>query len=141
MDWVFDNWKPVDLYSKGDVMKNVEPLAVEKGKEESVKLAAGEDTKIILPSDKDKKDISVSFEPAKKIVSNDDELTAPAEKGTKVGEAEMTIKEDKLGYIEGTKGEEVPAVTNTTVEKANIFVLSGRSVSSFFNNMYHKVFQ
>lgn len=141
MDWAFANWKPVDLYSKGDVMKDVEPLAVEKGKEESVKLAAGEDTKIILPSDKDKKDVSVSFEPAKKIVSNDGELTAPAEKGTKVGEVETTIKEDKLGYIEGTEGEEVPAVTDTAVEKANIFVLSGRSVSSFFNNMYHKIFQ
>lgn len=141
MDWVFANWKPVDLYSKGDVMKDLEPLAVEKGKKESVELAAGEDAKVILPSDKDKKDISVSFEPAKKIAGNDGELTAPAEKGTKVGEAEMTIKEDKLGYIEGTEGEEVPAVTDTAVEKANIFVLSGRSVSSFFNNMYHKVFR
>ena len=140
MDWVFANWKPVDLYSKGDTIKNVGALAVEKGKEETVKLAAGENTKIILPNDKDKKDISVKFKPAKKNINEDNELTAPAKKGTKVGEAEIIIKNDKLGYVERTEGEEVSAVTSKAVEKANVFVLLGRSVSSFFGDVYHKIF-
>lgn len=139
MDWTFANWEKVDLYEKGDTLKDVDALAVTKGKQKSVELTAGTETAVVLPDGTDKKDISVSFEPNSKMVNDDGELIAPAKKGTEVGKAQINIKGDDLGYLEKTTGEEIPAVTKTAVEKANVFVLAGRSVGDFFSDLYHKV--
>lgn len=136
MDWAFANWEKVQVYKKNDVLNDVKPLAVEKGKTDSVKLAVESDVSLFVPTDTDLKNIEVTYTPQKNMLNDAGKVTAPIKKAAKIGTAQVSVKEDELGYIDGDQGEEVAVVAASAVEKANIFVLSGRWIKDFFSNLF-----
>ncbi len=136
MDWAFANWEKVQVYKKNDVLNDVKPLAVEKGKTDSVKLAVESDVSLFVPTDTDLENMEVSYTPQKNVLNDAGKVTAPIKKSEKVGTAQVSVKDDELGYVDGDQGEEVAVVAADAVEKANVFVLSGRWIKDFFSNLF-----
>lgn len=136
MDYVFANWEMKDIVKKGDSNKALKPIAVTKGKEDSVKLAIADDLKMVVQKDTDVKDLNVTFKTKKDLLTSDNEIEAPIKKGVEVGTAEIIPANDTLGYVDGSQGKSVKVVTANGVEKANFFVLMGRNVKDFFSNLF-----
>lgn len=138
MDWVFESWEFLDVYSKGDVMPEAGTIEVDKGKKETTEIAAGTDVKLVVPEGTEKEALTVEFATKEDMLNENDQLTAPVKKGTEVGKAQISTEGDELGYIDENSG--VSGVTPAAVEKANIFVLAGRWIGDFFTDLYNNIF-
>lgn len=135
MDWAFANWEYVSVFNEGDAIEEIDPVAVDEGKEDSVDLRFASDVSLLLPVDTDLETLSVSFLPQEDLFNEEGELTAPVEEGTEVGSIQITSEGD-LGYADGTAAAETPAETASEVERANVFVLAARWVKEFFGNLF-----
>lgn len=140
MDWVFANWEFLDVYKEGDVVSEVGAVAVDKGKEKSTEVSVGSDVKIVVPTGFEKEELAASYTANPDLLNDEDELSAPFKKGEEIGKVQVSAEGEELGYIDGNDGKEVPAVATKEVEKANVFVLSGRWIGNLFSDLYAKVF-
>ncbi|MCA9765779.1 MAG: D-alanyl-D-alanine carboxypeptidase [Carnobacterium sp.] len=136
MDWAFSNWEKVQVYKKNDSLDNIKPLEVEKGKTNSLKVAAASDVSMLVRVNTDLKDKDVLFTAKKNLMNDAGKIEAPVKKGAKLGIAEILLKNDDLGYIDGTKGAEVAIIAAQKVEKANIFALAGRWIKVFVSDIF-----
>lgn len=136
MDWAFSNWEKVQLYKKNDVLSDVKPLEVEKGKEDSLKVAVASDVSLLVPHETSLKDREETYNVKKNVLNEDGKIEAPIKKGAKLGTAEISVKEDNLGYVNGDLGEKVAVIAAEKVEKANVFVLAGRWVKGFVSDLF-----
>lgn len=136
MDWAFENWDMVPVFEKGQTLENVDPVAVDKGKTDSMKVAVQSDVSLIVPSNTDVAKTKATVQLQEDLLNESEHLTAPIEKGTEIGTAQITSEGDELGYVNGDKGEEVTVVAASTVEKANVFALAGRWVKDFISNLF-----
>lgn len=137
MDWAFENWEVLDVYSKGDVMTEAGTVEVDKGKEDATEIAAGKDVTLVVPEGTEKDALTVDFKANAELLNENNQLTAPIEKGAEIGTAQFSTEEDELGYIDENSG--ISAVTPEAVEKANIFVLAGRWIGDFFTDLYNNI--
>ena len=135
MDWAFANWEVTEAYQKNDVIKEVKPLAVNKGKADTVKVAAGSDISLLVPTGTDLENLKVTYQPKKELLNEENQVSAPIKKADKVGTVQVTTADDELGYVNGDMGEEAEVVAAQTVEKANVFVLAGRWIKCFVSNL------
>lgn len=136
MDWAFENWEMVPAFEENQVIENIDPLAVDDGKEDTIELAVKSDVSLLVPKNTDIKNTTVTIQLQKDLLNESDHLTAPIEKGTEVGTAQVISEGDELGYVNGEEGEEVTVVAASTIEKANVFVLGGRWVKDFISNLF-----
>ncbi|WP_414839369.1 serine hydrolase [Carnobacterium sp. TMP28] len=136
MDWAFSNWEKVQVYKKNDSLDNIKPLKVEKGKTNSLKVAVASDVSMLVRVNTDLKDKDVLFTAKKNLMNDTGKVEAPVKKGAKLGIAEILLRNDDLGYIDGTKGAEVAVIAAQKVEKANIFVLAGRWIKVFVSDIF-----
>src|SRR5699024_9692667 len=77
-------------------------------------------------------------------VTEDGELTAPVEKGEKIGTAKVVYDgDDDYGYITDTADAQadhtIDIVANDDVEKSNWFMLILGAIGSFFSNLFHTI--
>lgn len=136
MDWAFENWEMVPAFEENQIIENIDPVAVDDGKEDVIELAVKSDVSLLVPKNTDIKNTSVTIQLQKDLLNESDHLTAPIEKGTEVGTAQVISEGDELGYVNGEEGEEVTVVAASTIEKANVFVLGGRWVKDFISNLF-----
>ena len=136
MDWAFENWEMVPAFEENQVIENIDPVAVDDGKEDTIELAVKSDVSLLVPKNTDIKNTTVTIQLQKDLLNESDHLTAPIEKGTEVGTAQVISEGDELGYVNGEEGEEVTVVAASTIEKANVFVLGGRWVKDFISNLF-----
>lgn len=129
MDYVYDNWSYKTLYKKGSSLSQVGKLAIENGKKQTVSLKLGQDVSAFVRKDMDLSDVKVAFK------RNQTKLTAPLAQGKSLGEVTVSLNADTLGYVTGEEQSSYKMVTKEKVEKANPFVLFGRSVKKFFSNL------
>lgn len=127
MDYTYDNWEKKILYQKGSTLPTDKKISVNKGKNTSVPLVLKEDVTLFTRKGMDIKNIKIQFKETAK------ELTAPLGKNTVAKTGTIQLKEDTLGYIGTQKAPTYTLVTKQKVEKANFFVLMGRSIKSFFS--------
>lgn len=136
MDWAFENWEMVPAFEENQIIENIDPVAVDDGKEDVIELAVKSDVSLLVPKNTDIKNTTVTIQLQKDLLNESDHLTAPIEKGTEVGTAQVISEGDELGYVNGEEGEEVTVVAASTIEKANVFVLGGRWVKDFISNLF-----
>lgn len=136
MDWAFENWDIVPVFKEGQTLEDVDPLAVDKGKEDTLKVAVQSDVSLLVPTSADSEKTNATVQVQKDLLNEAGNLTAPIKKGTEVGNAQVTSEGDELGYVNGDSGEEVTVVAASTVEKSNVFVLTGRWVKAFISNLF-----
>lgn len=136
MDWAFSNWEKVQVYKKNDNLDSVKPLEVEKGKTDSLKVAVASDVSLLTRVNTDLKDKDVLFTAKKNLMNDAGKVEAPIKKDAKIGTAEILLKNDDLGYIDGGKGAKVDVIAAQKVEKANVFVLAGRWIKVFVSDLF-----
>lgn len=136
MDYTFNNWKQEEVVAADSQIPDLKTLAVKDGKELTVKVALKDPVKLWVRSDMDKSKVTITPELNKN--AKDKELTAPVEKNTEVGTATVALTEDDLGYLEESDNTASTSAIETTasVEKANFFVIAGRSIKNFFQGLF-----
>ncbi|MBC1544432.1 D-alanyl-D-alanine carboxypeptidase [Listeria sp. FSL L7-0233] len=130
LDYAFNNFKVKEVQKAGSKVKDPSTLAVNKGKEDTVGLVTKDAVKLVVPKNDNSPKLNT------KVTLKEKKIEAPVEKGTTVGEMEVSLKDgDDLGYLDGKQTETIDVLTASDVEKANWFMLSAQAVGSFFTGI------
>nr|WP_233144168.1 serine hydrolase [Lottiidibacillus patelloidae] len=143
MDYGFSNFTIKELYGADYQIENASLLDVVKGKEKTVEIKSTDALKIVMKIGEEE-----FYKPVyylnEELFTEDNELTAPINKGDKIGymTAEYSGKES-FGFITeaGEKLERVDVVTTADVEKAGWFTLMLRGIGEFFSNIWANIAQ
>lgn len=138
LDYSFNNWESYEAAKEGDIVKAIEPITVSKGKEKTVALKAGSDLNITAPKGTEENQFEITFRPDAKLFDENGAIVAPVEKGAEVGTFIIKTKGDNLGYLDGSKEEEIPAVAAESVKKANVFSLAASWIKGTVQNLVAK---
>lgn len=139
LDHGFEDFSEETLFEADLSLEGNESLPVVKGKEESVAIATADAFTLMIENGSEE-DYDLSFELDESVVDEDGKLTAPIEKGEKVGTATLTYKDKPLSndkyVVSGKKNISVDVVTTEEVEKKNWFSLTIQSIVEFFKNLF-----
>ncbi|WP_110114887.1 serine hydrolase [Bacillus sp. CGMCC 1.16541] len=138
LDYAFSNYQLEEVLPEESQIKGHKTLSVAKGKEKQVDIHTKEPLKVLMKRG-EKENYQTAFELDKKAVDEKERIAAPFKAGKTVGYVSATSEGGQdLGYLtkEGEKAAKVPVVTAESVEKANWFVLSMRSVGGFFGDIW-----
>jgi D-alanyl-D-alanine carboxypeptidase (penicillin-binding protein 5/6) len=141
LNYGFSNFEKVELLPAGYQPEKDNILKVVKGKEKEVEVETNKPiSAIILKGEKENYKPKVVFD--EKVLDKKDMLTAPINKGDKVGVVQLTYSgESDYGYLTTSvaKSSEVALVTVDDVEKANWFTLMMRGIGGFFGDIWSSV--
>jgi serine-type D-Ala-D-Ala carboxypeptidase (penicillin-binding protein 5/6) len=141
LDFAFSNFSMEEILPANYKVKGHKTLPVVKGKEKKVTIQTKEPLKMVVRNGA-KDNYKPKLVLDKKKLTDEKELTAPIKEGEKVGYITVEAKEkESLGFLfeNGTKGAQVPVVTEEKVEKANWFILSMRAVGGFFGDLWDTI--
>ena len=116
MDYVYQNYQQVTI-KKDQAISKYKTIHVAKAKNEKQQIVADKNITFVVPKNSNPKFTK----------SNEKQLTAPVKENTIV--ETLTLKSN-LGYLQQPLT--LNLVTKNNIEKANIFVLIGRKIKSFF---------
>ncbi|MEH6945274.1 D-alanyl-D-alanine carboxypeptidase family protein [Bacillus sp. JJ722] len=140
LDYAFSTFGTEEVLKKNYQPKKQGTVAVDKGKEDQVKLKTNKAIELVIEKGtaKDYKPVVVIDE---KKLNKDGELTAPIKKGEKIGYVTVQSEKNDYGFLtkDGEKLASVDLVAAEDVEKANWFVLSMRAVGGFFGDVWDSV--
>ena len=128
-DFGFSQFTKVELIPAGYKIPGHKTLKVNKGKEDTVAIAAKEPISMVIKS-RDKELYKPVFTPL------EDKLEAEVKKGTVVGKVHLEKSEGTdYGYITGDQGS-VDVVTTETIERAGWFSLMLQGIGNFFSGLW-----
>ncbi|MBN8204274.1 D-alanyl-D-alanine carboxypeptidase [Bacillus sp. NTK034] len=140
-DFGFSNFTKEEIVPANYQVKGQKTVPVTKGKEDQVKISSKEAIEMVVRNGEKE-----NFKPVlvldKKKLNENGELTAPIKKGEKIGYLTIESKEDgKLEFLsdKGKGNIQVDVVAAESVEKANWFVLTMRSIGGFFGDVWGSV--
>ncbi|USK41293.1 D-alanyl-D-alanine carboxypeptidase [Cytobacillus firmus] len=140
-DFGFTNFTKEEIVPSNYQVKGQKTVPVTKGKEDKVKISSKDAIEMVMRNGEKE-----NFKPVlvldKKKLNENGELTAPIKKGEKVGYLTIESKEDgKLEFLsdKGKGNIQVDVVAAESVEKANWFVLTMRSIGGFFGDLWGSV--
>src|SRR5699024_3116006 len=135
----FENFDRATLFSAGDQKEDESSLEVAKGKEKEVEIALSDGFELVIKNDEE--DLyEIEYEIDESLLNEDGELTAPIEKGQKVGQAKLVYSgEENYGNILAEEEDTVDLITTDAVEKDNWFMIALSSVGEFFSNLFSTV--
>lgn len=140
-DFGFTNFTKEEIVPAKYQVKGQKTVPVTKGKEDKVKISSKDAIEMVMRNGEKE-----NFKPVlvldKKKLNENGELTAPIKKGEKVGYLTIESKEDgKLEFLsdKGKGNIQVDVVAAESVEKANWFVLTMRSIGGFFSDLWGSV--
>ncbi|WP_125708692.1 serine hydrolase [Lacticaseibacillus porcinae] len=131
MNWVFGNWKAMQVTTKGAAVTGHERLTVVHGTKASVPLAATKTLTVYVPSSTTADDLDFKY-----IAHLQNKLEAPVQKSATAGTLTVSAKGDDLGYLTGQASESVTLTTTKGVKRANLFALIIHGVSEWFNSLF-----
>ncbi|WP_034992612.1 serine hydrolase [Liquorilactobacillus vini] len=115
--------------------KGANSLPVYHGKQLTAKAVTGQSTEIWLKRGLSSNNLKAKLTGNKKLYQKNG-LAAPIAKGKQIGTLALTVKGQKLQYLDGAASLQVKAVNTQTIQKANIFVIMGRAIKNFFTNLF-----
>lgn len=140
-DFGFTNFTKEEIVPANYQVKGQKTVPVTKGKEDKVKISSKDAIEMVMRNGEKE-----NFKPVlvldKKKLNENGELTAPIKKGEKVGYLTIESKEGgKLEFLsdKGKDNIQVDVVAAESVEKANWFVLTMRSIGGFFGDLWGSV--
>ncbi|WP_418909860.1 D-alanyl-D-alanine carboxypeptidase family protein [Bacillus pinisoli] len=138
LDYGFSNYEMQEIVPEGFQVKEQETLPVVKGKDKEVEIESTNAISILM-----KRGEKELYQPVvtidEKLLTTEGALTAPVEKGTKVGT--LTIEytgENTLKFLT-EKGDDLiksDVVTTSNIEKSNWFVLFMQAIGGFFADIW-----
>jgi D-alanyl-D-alanine carboxypeptidase (penicillin-binding protein 5/6) len=132
LDYGFNNFEVQEIVPSGFQVKEQATLPVQKGKENEVEIESKDTLSLLVK--RGEKDL---YEPT--VTIDEPTLTAPVEKGTKVGTLTLTYKGEGEFKFLTSKGQDLvktDLVTTSSVEKANWFVLLMKTIGGFFSDIW-----
>ncbi|WP_096156142.1 MULTISPECIES: D-alanyl-D-alanine carboxypeptidase family protein [Bacillus] len=133
----FTNYSVTELFPAGFQLEEQEVVSVTKGKEKEVSVETSEALKMLV-----KRAEEDMFEAVyvldEELLNDKGELTAPIEKGTKIGYMTVNYTGNDLNYL-FDQSVTVDLVTTVDIEKANWFVLATRGIGGFFGDIWSSV--
>ncbi|WP_404450756.1 D-alanyl-D-alanine carboxypeptidase [Virgibacillus necropolis] len=139
-DYGFSNFETKELFAKGHQVDGQEALPIANGKEETVEIATNKAIKVPVQQGQAEK-YTLKYTIDKEKLNKDGELTAPIEKGEKIGTAELIFEgENDFGYIFNAESNKtVDIIAQDSVEKDNWFMLILGSIGDFFSNLFSTI--
>ncbi len=140
LDYGFNEFKEQELFSAGYQLEGESTLNVTKGKVDTVSFELESPiTSMIKNNTEDNYHIEYHLDD--KLLNENGELTAPIEKGTVIGTAQLVNDgEDEYGYlVDGEEQVSVNLITTEKVEKQNWFSSMIGSIAGFFKNLFNGI--
>ncbi len=136
----FSQFSNNEIYPEGYQIEGESIIPVAKGKEDQVEISSNQAI-VDTVKNGDEENYSVSYNFDAELLNEDGELTAPIEKGTKIGTMEVVYNgEGNYEYINGVGTvQTADIVTTSKVEKANWFMLIIGSIGNFFSNIFTSI--
>jgi serine-type D-Ala-D-Ala carboxypeptidase (penicillin-binding protein 5/6) len=140
LDYAFNTFKVKEVFPANYQIKKQSTIPVVKGKEDKVSIHTKDALTLVVKNGEEN-----AYKPSFKIdeskLTKEGKLTAPIEKGQKVGSMVVSYEGtgEALSFIEKNKTPDVDLVTKEAVEKANWFVLSMRGIGGFFSGLWGNV--
>ncbi|MEE5988255.1 D-alanyl-D-alanine carboxypeptidase [Ligilactobacillus equi] len=128
MSYVYNNYTYTNL-AQGQSYAQAKSLATFHGKELTVPVQTAQASHLWLQKGLTKKQIQASVMANKKLTEKNG-LVAPIAQGKTVGNYDLTVKGQKLAFLNGQTSLQIPAQTKQAVQKANIFVVGWRTLMS-----------
>lgn len=127
------------MFSAGDQLEDESILPVSKGKQKEVEIELADGFELPIQQG-DEENYEIHYQLDEELFNENGELTAPIEKGQKVGKAELVYTGgDDFGYIFPNGHEFVDLVTTDSIEKSNWFMITLGGIGEFFSNLFTTV--
>lgn len=139
-DYGYSQFENKELFPAGYQLEDQLTLPVSKGKEKSVQIALKDG--FSLPVKQGEEDLyRVVYHIDESLLNDKGELTAPIEKGDKVGTVELVYEgEHDYGFLKtNDQPLTVDLVTTSSVEKNNWFMITIGVIGEFFVNVFDTV--
>ncbi|REC32317.1 D-alanyl-D-alanine carboxypeptidase [Enterococcus pseudoavium] len=138
MDYCLNNWSQQEVTTAGQTPTDKKKLKVKDGKAETVALAMENPVKLWVRNDMDTNDLTIksTLDPS---LLDDNAITAPVHKGEKIGTASVSLPQDTLGYVQSGEDASTDLITKSAVEKANVFEIIWRKITSLFGSSSNRV--
>lgn len=140
LEYGFQNFNKETIFSAGDQIEGESILPVTKGKEKEVVIAIEDGFELVIKAD-EKDKYSLEYELDESLLNEKGELTAPVEKGQRIGRAKLVYQgelEDH-GYIFPDETKYVDLVALEEVEQSNWFMITISSIGEFFSNLFSTI--
>lgn len=134
MSYVYDNFTYTKI-NAGKSSKGANYLPVYHGKQLTAQVVTGENSNIWIKRGLTTSNLQVKLTGNKKLYKNGG-LEAPIAKNKQVGNLALTIKGQKLQFLNGDTSLNLTATNPQAIQKANIFVIMGRAIKNFFTNLF-----
>ena len=140
MNYGFNEFTDMTLFTAGETVEGVETLPVAKGKVDTVNVALKEDVSRMVKNEEEEL-YSLTYTLNEDNLDKNGALVAPIEAGTVVGTATLVYSgEEDYGNIDLAKNQQtVELVTTAAVEKDNWFMLVLGVIGDFFVSLYQTV--
>ncbi|WP_245711730.1 serine hydrolase [Gracilibacillus ureilyticus] len=140
MEYGFSQFSQTELFPAGYQLDGESTLSVAKGKEEEVDLETAESVTAMVKNGEEEL-YHIEYQIDESLLNEEGELTAPIEKGDKIGEAVLSYSgEEEIAYLNGIGAQQkVDLVASETVEKANWFMLTMGAIGDFFGNLFGSI--
>ncbi|KRM87690.1 serine hydrolase [Liquorilactobacillus vini] len=134
MSYVYNNFTYTKIKANQSY-KGANSLPVYHGKQLTAKAVTGQSTEIWLKRGLSSNNLKAKLTGNKKLYQKNG-LAAPIAKNKQIGTLNLTVKGQKLQYLDGSASLQVKAISTQTIQKANVFVIMGRSIKNFFTNLF-----
>jgi len=140
LEYGYTQFEKEEIFPADYQLEEQTTISVIKGKKKTVEVATN-DAFYAPVKDGQAENYSIEYHFDEKLLNNEGELTAPLEKGKRIGTAELVYHgEEDYGYIIDESDQKVvDLVTIEAVEKSNWFMITLGAIGDFFANLFSSI--
>lgn len=141
LDYGFEQFENQEIFPAGYQLEGESSIPVLKGKEDTVQVATEQAFNASVKGEQ-AENYTIEYHFNEDLMNESGELTAPIEKGEKVGTAEVTYNGDDENYgsiLPDESPGSINLVAQDAVEKNNWFMLTLGAIGSFFTDIFSTV--
>ena len=140
LEYGYTQFEKEEIFPADYQLEEQTTISVIKGKKKTVEVATN-DAFYAPVKDGQAENYSIEYHFDEKLLNNEGELTAPLEKGKRIGTAELVYHgEEDYGYIIDESDQKVvDLVTIESVEKSNWFMITLGAIGDFFVNLFNSI--
>ena len=140
LEYGYTQFEKEEIFPADYQLEEQTTIPVIKGKKKTVEVAINSAFHVPV-KDGQAENYSIEYHFDEKLFNKEGELTAPLEKGEKIGTAELVYNGEKdYGYIiDETDQRVVDLVTIEAVEKSNWFMITLGAIGDFFANLFSSI--
>lgn len=129
-DWVFDTYKAKTIVEKGDKVSSINNVRLAKDGKDHLQLVSGQTFSALLPDNIDVSNVRrIAYNLDGERIGENDYITAPVEKGTKLGTLKLMLYGSELGEVDLIAGEDI--------EESPLLVMMD-NISNMFHSFWFK---